>query len=177
MKKLNPPISQVQQLQPLDLIFSVVTEKGIINQIKRYFRIRKLKKKFPDVEPSLFEFNQVRIFWGFALISYEMMCLERDDDNKPHITFLTDWVMDINNTWICRHNKVISRGIGNKESYESLIGRFYMKEHTGDILSDIHTMYQQAKIFLDKTPPESIPELMLNPKLVLINSKIDIDKK
>jgi hypothetical protein len=176
MKKLSPPIAQATQLQPFDLIFSVTTEEGILNKLKKWYHIQRLRKQFPDVESTLLEFNSVRLFWGFALSNYAMMCVEWDKLQKPRVTFVTEWIMTVDNAWIFRHNKVITRGIDNKEAYENAIGLYYMNPPTGNQLLDINTLYQQAKISLGKEAPKSIPELMLNSNLILINSKNDIDR-
>lgn len=182
IKRLSVPIKQPTQLLPMDLVFSVTqTQDNFVTQIRNWWEFRQLKKRLPDVEESCLLFNNVRVYWGTSFSTNLPTFVEWTKVGKkyiPRIVFIEGmWVLNINNAWVFRHESVIQRGLENREGFELTIGKMYQEgPYSGNMLRDVHALMLKANLLLGKSVPNSVPELMQCPKLVLVNSGNDIEK-
>lgn len=178
MQKLNTPISNLQQLMPMDLIFSYSEETKLLPKILQKIRIYQFQKNHPDLDISLAYFNRVRMFWGLAFTNNEVVCL--DWVRNPYtlkyslkIEFLSSWVLDVENAWILRSANLVRTGMNNRGGFENIIGKYYVKGELTTPSKDIFKMYQQAGSALpgNEDTNANISDLLIAPTLVLINGK------
>jgi len=177
MYRIEKGITQSQQLQPLDIIFSVSDNLRPLDQLQLYLQSKYIQKYFPKMDPVLSKFNQVRMFWGHALMKDKLLSLEWTRipftfKYRVKVAFLSDWIIDPANAWIMRHPTIIKNGISNREFTENVIGKWYSQETSTHPSKDIFAIFQRAGYPLPGavTSQINITSLLLTSKLVWANS-------